>query len=211
MKLWIVCGALLSVAALLGCYLWQGEAKKMTASGSDQARLREALARRFQLPAERVAVQVQTEPPLPGLLVFTAADSQGDGHLLGAGVFAPAKDGAPEELLLETTAAVGRALRALGYGPKGGVPAVQVARVAGTLESSNDVAYPVLVQEDLSTVRAEWRGVVHLPRETTVGGRAAVEYFVRSGRPPLWRTQLAVQEDGSVQFQRTLINQLLGP
>ena len=106
--------------------------------------------------------------------------------------------------------ALAAVIAAWGYGVKRTVSAIEVARVAGFLEGVREAARPVLTQADIDEIgNAEWRQQVALPREITVDGNPGVEYWNRSGQPPLWRSQLVVGKDGAPEITVKPIGQFL--
>jgi hypothetical protein len=112
-------------------------------------------------------------------------------------------------------AAINRVLLAWGYGKTRSVPAAKVAQVIGYLEGDNEYpSMPLLDPTNVSTMREDWRPLVFLPRESTVDGHPAVEYWVNFGAventpPLLTRAQLIVQPDGSGKLVETRIVDLV--
>jgi hypothetical protein len=113
-------------------------------------------------------------------------------------------------LELDNDRAIELTIAAWHYGEKRTVSPVEVARVIGFLEGEMEPAYPVLQQADIDALPdPRWKPQVFLPREAVSGGHPAVEYWNRSGRPPLWLATLVVMPGGKVELSRKSIGSFL--
>jgi hypothetical protein len=134
---------------------------------------------------------------LPGLALVSAKLRAE----LGGRITAIVTEGGEVLPLIDDAAPV--VMRALG--PE--ADATVVAQVIGTLESGVDPTWPVLTQAHVDGIlREEWRVRVTTPKvERGDDGARVFEYWVRSNKPPLWRSRLTVDAHGSVTLARTVI------
>ena len=167
--------------------------------------IRQAVAKTEELDPAGVEITVLDHADVPGLVVFRAKLTAARARRAGAfvGVYGAGK------ALTDSDEAMQAVINAWHYGARRTVPAERVAAVLGFLEGVREPAHPILTAADLSAVaNPEWRGKVALPREVTVQGKPGVEYFNRSGQPPLWRTVAVVDGHGTLELSITPINRL---
>jgi hypothetical protein len=167
-----------------------------------EAWIREAVAKSADVPADNLEVKLLEHADVPGVTVFRCRIISKHGHR-GGFLVGVAQKGRVE---LDDDKTVNLVIAAWGYGKKRTVTPVAVARVIGFLEGTTEPAYPVLEQADVEALpNAAWKPHVYLPREAVVDGLPAVEYWNRDGRPPLWRAQLIIKEDGTAELRRQSI------
>jgi hypothetical protein len=200
--------AVLALAAI-ACSAQGAPARRASVNGQSAEAIKSAVAKAEDVDAGGLECTILDGAKVPGLTVFrcqlVAKRAQRGGGYVGV------MDGAGK-LVLDSDEALNRVLAAWGYGAKRSVSAVDVARVAGFLEGEREPAHPILTQGDLDALdNADWRKHAALPREITVDGKPGVEYWNRSGRPPLWRTQLVVKPDGTADATVKSIGQFLEP
>jgi hypothetical protein len=195
--------------ACIACSAHAAPTRRANVNGQSADAIKSAVAKEEGVDAAGLECTILDGAAVSGLTVFrcqiVAKRTQRTGAYVGV------IDGAGQ-LVLDSDEALKRVLQAWGYGAKRSVSAVDVARVAGFLEGEREPAHPILTQHDLDGLdNPEWRKLAALPREITVGGKPGVEYWNRSGRPPLWRTQLLVNPDGTPDATVKSIGQLLDP
>lgn len=152
--------------------------------------------------AERMGVQpgvIKVEFPnatVPGLAVFKAIVTSAQPVAYSVGVVHQG------EVITDRADALKRVVAAWGYGARRTVPVVQVAAVFGALEVSDQAWRPILTREQIDAMSSRRRQMVFLPREATVDGKPAVQYWVKSVKPPLSLTTAIIEPDGSVTMDR---------
>ncbi len=83
------------------------------------------------------------------------------------------------------------------------VPPERVAVVLGVFEGgSREPADALVTQAQIDAMGEEQKKVIFLPRETTVDGKPAVEYWATSGEVPLWKSTAVIHPDRTVQLSR---------
>jgi len=112
-------------------------------------------------------------------------------------------------------AAIARILKAWGYGANRTMLPEKVARVIGFIEG--DQWYPAKPMLDATAIRwatEEWKPLLFPPRDATLEGHPAVEWWVNfavveNTPPQLTRAQLIVMPDGSTKLIETPIVDLV--
>jgi hypothetical protein len=164
------------------------------------------VAKSEKLSAENLEATVLPHADVPGVTPFRCRVKSKSGRR-GGFIVGVVHNG---KLELDTDRAIELVITAWHYGAKRTVTPVQVARVIGFLEGEMEPAYPVLSSEDIEALADPlWKPIVFLPREATIDGAPAVEYWNRDGRPPLWLAQLVVKPGGKVELSRKSIGSFL--
>jgi hypothetical protein len=162
----------------------------------DKKQIIKAVAKLLKVPDKGIEVDLPMSAQVPGITVYKARATSIDPIAYSVGIVHKGKVISDRAQALRTVAA------AWGYGQTRSVPAATVAGAFGILEGANDAWRPILDQDDLDILSENRRKIVFLPRETTVDGKPAVQYWVKSAEPPLWMTTAIFEPDGSVTLSR---------
>ncbi len=138
---------------------------------------------------------------VPGWLVFRArivpTDSQQRPSPWTVGMVSA------DEVVLTEAKTLPRLFAAWGYGPKARpVSADTFARVVAFLQSHTSSVSAVLSDTDLESLRPDLRKRLSAPRERSVWGKTAVEFWSRSGNPPFWLNTIVFASDGTFTATR---------
>lgn len=163
-------------------------------------RIQDDVAKRLGVSASEVEVTVFKEAEVPGMTVFRAYVPSPKPGRPGRYSYGVVKGNTVESDRKKTTTMV---LEAWNYGPERTVPPERVALVLGVFEGgSREPADALVTQAQIDAMREEQKKVLFLPRETTVDGKPAVEYWATSGEVPLWKTTAVINPDRTVQLTR---------
>jgi hypothetical protein len=139
---------------------------------------------------DRRRIEVDTGPPVPGLLVFSAYE-RGAGGRRVTGVF----DGA---LQTDYPANADVVLRALGFGTAGTALAVTLAAAVGMLEANPGAPFvdDFLIEHSIAADR------ITMPYVTERAGRPALVYWNSSAELSPWKTVIVARADGTFDHHR---------
>lgn len=207
-----IAGAGLALVAACNCNDATAPAQRPAAQGDGEeesmadhrSTIKKKVAEIDEVPESEVTL-TRFEEPTPGLFVFQAETpgaipDRGPEYTFG--VLAGGR--------VEVRNAIELVAEVWGYDESRPVPAVTVAKVFGLLGSDIEPHRPLLEEKDLDKVHERHRDLVALPRETTVDGRPAVQYWETSPREPfLMRVTAVFQPDSTVAFQVEEANALL--
>jgi hypothetical protein len=181
----------------------------MTATANAQPvtldELKAAVAKAESVDAAGLDITVMPHSDVPHLVVFRAKLAHAKGRRGGAfvGVYGNGK------LITDSDEAMQAVIAAWRYGATRTVKPERVAAVLGFLEGVRDAAHPILSEADIAALpKDDWKSKVALPKEVTVNGKPGVEYWNRSGQPPLWKTVALVGSDGKLDVTVTPINRI---
>jgi hypothetical protein len=175
-------------------------AEASSEAGNVDKRIQDDVAKRLGVSAAEVEVTVFQEAEVPGMTVFRAYVPSPKPGRPGRYSYGVVKGDAVESDRKKATTMV---LEAWGYGPERTVPPERVALVLGVLEGgSREPADALVTQAQIDAMSETQKKVIFLPRETTVDGKPAVEYWATSGEVPLWKTTAVIQPDRTVQLSR---------
>jgi hypothetical protein len=166
-------------------------------AGNVNERIQKEVAKRLDASANEVEVTLFEEAQVPGMTVFRA-------------YVPPPKPGRPgrysygvikgDIVELDRKKATTMVLEAWGYGPERAVPPERVALVLGVFAGgSREPADALLTQAHLDAMSEKQRKVIFLPREATVDGKPAIEYWATSGEVPLWKATAVIHPDRTVE------------
>lgn len=169
-------------------------------AGNVEKRIQEEVAKRLDASASEVEVTVFKEAEVPGMTVFRAYVPSPKAGRPGRFSNGVVKGDAVETDRKKATAMV---LEAWSYGPERTVPPERVALVLGVFEGgSREPADALVTQAQIDAMSETQKKVIFLPRETTVDGKPAIEYWATSGEVPLWKTTAVIHPDRTVQTSR---------
>lgn len=162
---------------------------------ADQKAIEKTVAKLMSASAGDVKIEFPTVA-VPGMAVFKARVTSMDPIPYVVGVVHQGK------VITDNADALKRVVAAWGYGAERTVPVDQVAAIFGILEGADDAWRPIISAGDLDVMSAKRKEIMFLPRESTIDGKPAVQYWVKSAEPPLWMTTAVIQPDGSVAIDK---------
>lgn len=203
----VLLGAALAVACSGGKNRASGEpasaasGKETSSKANDvEQRIKDHIAERLNVSASDVEVSLFDEANVPGMTVFRAyvpSPKEGRPGRYSYGVVAG------DTIESDRKKATTMVLDAWSYGPERTVPPERVALVLGLFEGgSREPADAFVTQAQIDEMREEQKAVMFLPRETTVDGKPAVEYWAASGEVPLWKTTAVIEPDRTVTLSK---------
>jgi hypothetical protein len=171
-----------------------------TGQADVESKIKKHIADKMSVPADTVEVTILEDADVPGIVVFST-------------YVAPPKKGRPGRHAYGVVAgdtvesdhdrARTLVLDAWNYIPERTVPAEKVARVLGLLEGkSREPAEPILLQKHIDAMSEHQKKVLFLPREATVDGTPAVQYWMTSGDVPLWLSTAVIGPDRKVTIKK---------
>lgn len=165
---------------------------------SVEQRIKDFVAKQLDVSSADVEVSIFEEADVPGMTVFRAyipSLKAGRPGRYSYGVVAG------DTIEADRKKATTMVIDAWDYGPERTVPPERVALVLGVFEGgSREPADAFLTQAQIDQMREEQRKVMFLPRETTVNGKLAVEYWAASSEVPLWKTTAVINPDRTVEL-----------
>nr|AYM53882.1 hypothetical protein [Kofleria flava] len=169
-------------------------------AGNVDKRIQEEVAKRLDASASEVEVTTFKEAEVPGMTVFRAYVPSPKAGRPGRFSYGVVKGNTIESDRKKATTMV---LEAWNYGPGRTVPPERVALVLGVFEGgSREPADALVTQAQVDAMSETQKKVIFLPREATVDGKPAVEYWATSGEVPLWKTTAVINPDRTVQTSR---------
>ena len=165
-----------------------------------EQRIKEHIAERLDASASDVEVTLFEDADVPGMTVFRAYVPSARRGRPGRYSYGVVEGATIESDRKKATTMV---LEAWNYGPERTVPPERVALVLGLFEGgSREPADAFLTQAQIDDMREEQQELMFLPRETTVDGKPAVEYWAASSEVPLWKTTAVIEPDRTVTLSK---------
>jgi hypothetical protein len=170
----------------------------MDAANRDVSMVKEYVAQQRKKPSTDVEVKVLAQANVPHTTVFRARllSERGRPGSFTVGIVSDGK------IITGFDQAAATIAKEWSYGAKRSVPAEKMALVLGWLEGVREPSQAITTTEQLDVVQPAWQKFMYLPKETTVEGHPAVQYWVQApGERPAWESQAVFLPDGTVKLR----------